>query len=65
MLASKASLSEYQERYSVLSTRLVGGQPLIHVYSDSRPEDGFEPVAAGLEDVYFRQLRSHGAAAHA
>jgi ABC-type multidrug transport system ATPase subunit len=64
-LVSKASLSEYQERYSVLSTRLVGGQPLIHVYSDSRPEDGFEPVAAGLEDVYFRQLRSHGAAAHA
>jgi hypothetical protein len=49
----------------VLSTRLVGGQPLIHVYSDSRPENGFEPVAAGLEDVYFRQLRSHGAAAHA
>jgi ABC-type multidrug transport system ATPase subunit len=64
-LVSKASLSEYQERYSVLSTRLVGGQPLIHVYSDSRPENGFEPVAAGLEDVYFRQLRSHGAAAHA
>jgi ABC-2 type transport system ATP-binding protein len=64
-LVSKASLSEYQQHYSVLSTRLVGGQPLIHVYSDARPENGFEPVVAGLEDVYFRQLRSHGAAAHA
>jgi ABC-2 type transport system ATP-binding protein len=64
-LVSKTSLSDYQQRYSVLSTRLVGGQPLIHVYSEARPESGFEPVAAGLEDVYFRQLRSHGAAAHA
>jgi ABC-2 type transport system ATP-binding protein len=65
-LVSMAALNEYQQRYTVLSTRLVGGQPLIHVYSDARPENGFEPVVAGLEDVYFRQLRAHGnAAAHA
>jgi len=64
-LVSKAALAEYQQRYAVLSTRLIGGQPLIHVYSEARPEQGFEPVAAGLEDVYFRQLRTHGAAAHA
>jgi ABC-2 type transport system ATP-binding protein len=64
-LVNKASLTDYQQRYSVLSTRLIGGQPLIHVYSETRPEQGFEPVVAGLEDVYFRQLRTHGAAAHA
>ena len=64
-LVNKASLADYQQRYSVLSTRLIGGQPLIHVYSETPPEQGFEPVAAGLEDVYFRQLRTHGAAAHA
>ena len=64
-VCSVVTIVELTKRYSVLSTRLVGGQPLIHVYSDSRPENGFEPVAAGLEDVYFRQLRSHGAAAHA
>jgi ABC-2 type transport system ATP-binding protein len=65
-LVSKAALIEYQQRFTVLSTRLIGGQPLIHVYSDARPEAGFEPVAAGLEDVYFRQLRAHGGgAAHA
>jgi ABC-type multidrug transport system ATPase subunit len=66
-LVSNAALPEYQQRFSVLSTRLVGGQPLIHVYSEARPEDGFEPVLAGLEDVYFRQLRVHGSsvAAHA
>jgi ABC-2 type transport system ATP-binding protein len=64
-LVSKTSLPEYQQRFNVLSTRLVGSQPLIHVYSEARPEQGFEPVVAGLEDVYFRQLRVHGAAAHA
>jgi len=30
---------------------------VIHVYSEARPEDGFEPVAPALEDVYFRKLR--------
>jgi ABC-type multidrug transport system ATPase subunit len=66
-LISNTALPDYQQRYSVLSTRLVGGQPLIHVYSDAPHENGFEPVDAGLEDVYFRQLSSHGnsAAAHA
>src|SRR5262245_24987725 len=66
-LVTTAALPEYQQRYAVLSTRLVGGQPLIHVYSEARPENGFEPVVAGLEDVYFRQLRAHdtSAAAHA
>ena len=49
---------DYQQRYTVLSTRLVGGQPLIHVYSDARPEDGFEPVDPDLEDVYFQRLRA-------
>ncbi len=53
----KAELSGYQSRYQVLSTRLVGGQPIIHVFSESDPGDGFERIDAGLEDVYFRQLR--------
>ncbi len=53
----KAKLPDYQHNFTVLSTRLVGGQPVIHVYADDRPEDGFEPVAPGLEDVYFKELR--------
>jgi ABC-type multidrug transport system ATPase subunit len=65
-LVNPAALAEYEQRYTVLSTRLIDGSPLIHVYSEARPEDGFEPVAPGLEDVYFRQLRTHGSnAAHA
>ena len=53
---SKAALAEYQARFTVLSTRLVGGQPRIHVLSESQPEAGFEQVAGDLEDVYFQHL---------
>ncbi len=52
----KTALSEYRDRYTVLSTRLSGGATLIHVLADARPEDGFECVAPDLEDVYFGQL---------
>jgi len=62
-LVHKAALADFQSRYTVLSTRLIGGQPLIHVYSESQPETGFAPVDPGLEDVYFQRLRHHAAAA--
>ncbi len=53
----KAELAGYQERLTVLSTRLVGGQPQIDVYADSAPETGFVAVEPDLESVYFLQLR--------
>jgi ABC-2 type transport system ATP-binding protein len=62
-LVPKASLTSYLERFAVLSTRLIAGQPRIHVYSEDRPEEGFTPVDPDLEDVYFRRLNLHGAAA--
>ena len=60
---AKATLPDYEARFTVLSTRLVGGHPVIHVFSDSCPEAGFEPVAPGLEDVYFQRLRLQAQAA--
>ncbi|MBN7137416.1 multidrug ABC transporter ATP-binding protein [Lysobacter enzymogenes] len=54
---AKAELDSYETRFTVLSTRLVGGQPVIHVFSPQAPEDGFERVEPGLEDVYFQRLR--------
>ncbi|KRB02253.1 ABC transporter ATP-binding protein [Lysobacter sp. Root690] len=56
---SKTTLSSYETRFTVLSTRLVGGQPVIHVFSPDSPEEGFERVAPDLEDVYFQRLRQH------
>ncbi|HZX29134.1 MAG TPA: ABC transporter ATP-binding protein [Telluria sp.] len=55
---SDAALAEYEQRFTVLSTRLVGGRPRINVYADHQPDDGFAQVAPDLEDVYFLQLRA-------
>jgi|SRR5687768_3089998 len=59
----KAALAEYEQRHTVLSTRLVGGHPVIHVFSADLPEAGFEAVEPGLEDVYFQRLRLQSKAA--
>lgn len=55
----KADLDRCLREFTVLSTRLVGGLPVIHVFSAECPEDGFEQVAPDLEDVYFQRLRQH------
>ncbi len=57
----KAELPQYQQRFTVLSTRLIAGQPLIHVYNETAPEPGFATVDPDLEDVYFHRLRQHSA----
>ncbi|MBR7747633.1 ABC transporter ATP-binding protein [Undibacterium baiyunense] len=54
---SKEALPNYQEKFTVLTTRLVAGKPQINVYSETQPDDGFRLVEANLEDVYFLQLR--------
>jgi len=54
----KTELADYQQRYQVVSNRLVGGRPLLHVYSASTLSDGFVPSAPDLEDVFFTKIRS-------
>ena len=54
-----ATIEDYKARLTVLSTRLSAGRSIVHVLADSRPEEGFEPVAPDLEDVYFGQLKRH------
>lgn len=55
---SKAALPDYQQAFRVISDRLFQGTPIVHIWSESDPGNGFEPVQAGLEDVYFNQLNS-------
>jgi ABC-type multidrug transport system ATPase subunit len=52
----KEALEENRARHEVISTRLFAGKTVIHVLSDQRPGEGFEPVPGGLEDVYFSTL---------
>ena len=62
---SKAALPEYQQRFNVLSSRLVAGQPQINVHCESQPDDGFVQVEPDLEDVYFLKIRASQSSAAA
>ena len=59
---AKAELAQVQAEHTVLSSRLVGGQPVIHVFAEACPGEGFEAIAPNLEDVYFGKLRAQAAA---
>ncbi len=54
---SKQELKEYEARYKVISTKLIGGRPLVHIFSPEAPEPGFEPIPADLEDVFFSHIQ--------
>jgi ABC-2 type transport system ATP-binding protein len=54
---STAELPLYEQRYRVISSRLVGGRPFLHVLGSREPEDGFYPSAPDLEDVFFTKIR--------
>ncbi|HEV3275895.1 MAG TPA: ABC transporter ATP-binding protein [Terriglobia bacterium] len=53
----KPELPAYEQRYQVISSRLVGGRPFLHVLGAQPPEDGFAPSAPDLEDVFFAKIR--------
>lgn len=57
----RQSLGEYQAEYKVILSHLNAGETVIHVFNDSQPE-GFDPVEADLEDVYFATLINNGIA---
>jgi ABC-type multidrug transport system ATPase subunit len=52
----RGELPSHRDRYEVLSTRLFAGRTIVHVLADGDPGDGFAPVDAGLQDVYFSTL---------
>lgn len=52
----KAELKEYEQQYRVISNKLVAGQPLIHIYSEEPPGEGFVAAQPGLEDVFFAKI---------
>lgn len=52
----KEALVDYQSRMNVISTRLRGGETVIHVAASTAPEAEFEAIPGGLEDLYFATL---------
>lgn len=53
---TKAELHDYQQQYKIISNKLVGGQPLIHVFSEAPLNSGFAKAEENLEDVFFAKL---------
>ncbi|GJM35535.1 MAG: multidrug ABC transporter ATP-binding protein [Saprospiraceae bacterium] len=53
---AKNELDHYKQQYRVIADRLLLGKPIIHIYSESTPGNGFIPVEAALDDVYFSQI---------
>jgi len=52
----KEHLENLQNSMKVISTKLVGGKPLVHVFSDDNPGSGFTSAEENLEDVFFAKL---------
>ncbi len=54
----KAELAHYEQTFRVVSNKLVGGRPFLHVFGEQPPGDGFLPSQADLEDVFFTKIRN-------
>ena len=53
----KPELARYEETYRVVSNKLVGGRPFLHVFGEQLPGEGFLPSQPDLEDVFFTKIR--------
>ncbi|GAA4383902.1 ABC transporter ATP-binding protein [Hymenobacter koreensis] len=52
-LITRNELPVLEQNHAVISTKMLGGRTLVHVYSPEQPSHAFEPVEPDLEDVYF------------
>ncbi len=57
-MVNRNELEDYAKNYSIISNKMVGGKPLIHVFSDTNLDNGFEQVKPNLEDVFFSKINT-------
>ena len=58
-IVEKTDLPGLDGRHKIITTKLLGGRTVVHIYSAEDPGDGFEPVQPDLEDVYFSTMGKH------
>jgi ABC-type multidrug transport system ATPase subunit len=58
-LVAKNELPALEQQHRVVSTKLLSGRTLVHVYGEQAPGPGFEAVTPDLEDVYFSTMAGH------
>jgi ABC-2 type transport system ATP-binding protein len=63
---SRDELPVLEQQLRVISTKLLAGRTIAHVYADAAPGVGFEAVEPDMKDVYFSVMaRHHGRHAEA
>ena len=58
-LIEKNTLPQLEQEHQIISTKLLSGRTMVHVYSPEAPAGGFEPVEPDLEDVYFSTMAGY------
>ncbi len=58
-IVEKSALPQLERKHNIITTKLLSGRTVIHIYSESDPGNGFEMVAPDLEDVYFATMAGH------
>ncbi len=51
----KIELEKYKKEFNVISNRLIGGNPVIHVLAE-KADKTFKKIEPTLEDVFFSKL---------
>lgn len=59
MVTEKGMLPDLERQHKIISTKLLGGRTVVHIYSADEPGNGFEPVEPDLKDVYFSTMAGH------
>jgi len=57
-IIEKSALPELEREHKIISTKLLGGRTVVHMYSEEAPA-GFDLVQPDLEDVYFSAMAGH------
>ncbi|WP_373059926.1 ABC transporter ATP-binding protein [Zunongwangia sp. H14] len=58
-IIQKNAFDTITNQHSVISTRLLSGKTVVHIYSEANPGSNFEMVTPDLEDVYFSAINGH------
>ena len=56
---SREELATVERELPVISTKLLAGRTIVHVFGDGSPGAGFEPVEPSVQDVYFAVMAGH------
>jgi ABC-type multidrug transport system ATPase subunit len=56
---ARDELATLEQTVPVISTKLLAGRTIAHVYADAPPDPGFEAVEPDMKDVYFSVMAGH------